>query len=112
MSDASKSLLRIRDFQNRNRVGTSPNQKLKDTGTRLLGEAYPSIVGIRSQIDGIETPNFWQQDPATRYVQETDANGKAVLGDLPIGSWGVFVGSDRFKLVLERERIAFTQKSA
>lgn len=86
------------------RVGASPNQKLEDHGTQLLGEAYPSIVWIRSQIDGTEPPNYWQLERKTRYLQETDAEGKAVLYDLPLGSWGVFVGNDRFKLVTENEQ--------
>lgn len=83
------------------RVGTWPNQKLEDTGTQLLGEAYPSIVRIRSQIDGTAPPNYWQQERKTRYNQTTDADGQAVLYDLPRGSWDVYVGSDQFKLVTE-----------
>ena len=82
-------------------VGTSPNQKLEDTGTQLLGEAYSSIVRIRSQIDGTAPPNYWQQERKTRYMQETDAEGQAVLYDLPLGSWELYVGSDQFKLVTE-----------
>ena len=84
-------------------VATSPNQRLEDTGTQLLGQAYPSILVIQSRIEGKELPNYWQQERKSRYMQKTDADGKALIHDLPVGSWGVFVGSDKFKMVAEKK---------
>lgn len=66
-------------------VSCWPNQSMKLCGATVLGNCYPYIRVMESQIAGAPVPKA--DLPANpRYNQKTDEKGKVILRDIPVGA--------------------------
>lgn len=64
-------------------VVVSAHHWMKLYGTTILGNCYPTVRLMQSQIAGTPPPKGdWMKN--TRYIQKTDESGKAILREIPI----------------------------
>lgn len=66
-------------------VSCWPNQSMKLCGATVLGNCYPYIRVMESQIAGAPVPKA-DLSANPRYNQKTDEKGKVILRDIPVGA--------------------------
>lgn len=92
-------------------VSTWPNQLLDKSGSNILGRGIRSADLLRESIEQSRSPfaGWFQRRVDSRFIQETDSEGIALLNDVPIGrQQSLFVGAENLTPNTQAEVMKYT----